>query len=108
MDLQFFAEKNSGTSIWAKIKNKIFKTNDVAIGPDFVPHGSAVQMGINPNSLIPTKDLSTLDIQRMKNAIKYGGDKPIIVDANGRVLDGHHRLKYAIENNRAVDASIGY
>lgn len=80
----------------------------MSIGPDFVPHGPKVQLGINPNSLNPSKDLSTLDIQRMKNAIKYGGDKPIIVDANGKVLDGHHRLKYAIENNRAVDASIGY
>ena len=40
--------------------------------------------------------------------MKYGGDKPIIVDRNGKVLDGHHRLNDAIQNNRPVDVSIGY
>lgn len=44
----------------------------------------------------------------MKNAVKYGGDKPIIVNKSGKVLDGHHRLKYAIKHNKAVDVSIGY
>lgn len=79
----------------------------LAEGPDFIPYGKLVQEGVNPNSLIPTKDLSTLDTERMKNAVRYGGDKSIIVDNLGNVLDGHHRLKYAIENNKAVDVSIG-
>lgn len=78
------------------------------IGPDFVPYGDAVQIGINPNSLKPTKDLSTLSDMRMKNAVRYGGYKPIIVDNLGNVLDGHYRLKFAIKNNKAVDVSIGY
>jgi hypothetical protein len=56
----------------------------------------------------PSKDLSTLDTARMKNAIKYAENKPIIVDEKGYVLDGHHRLKFAIENNKPVDVSIGY
>lgn len=44
----------------------------------------------------------------MQNAVKYSGDKPIIVDKNGYVLDGHHRLQYAIKHNKAVDVFIGY
>ena len=77
-------------------------------GPDFNPNGNTVQEGVNLNSLSPTKDLSSLDDFRMKNAVKYAGDKPIIVDKNGNVLDGYHRLKHAISNDRAVDVSIGY
>ena len=77
-------------------------------GPDFNPNGNTVQEGVNLNSLSPTKDLSSLDDFRMKNAVKYAGDKPIIVDKNGNVLDGYHRLKHAILNDRAVDVSIGY
>ncbi len=49
-----------------------------------------------------------LDPTRQKNAVKYGGGKPIIVDKNGNVLDGHHRLNDAIQNGRAVDVQIGY
>ena len=78
------------------------------IGPDFKPNGPAVQEGINPNSLIPKKDLSTLDPARMADAIKHAGNRPIVVDKSGAVLDGHHRLAYAIKNNQAVDVSIGY
>ena len=78
------------------------------IGPDFDPNGPSVQEGVNPNSLKPTKDLSTLDPARIKNSIKYAENKPIIVDSDGNVLDGHHRLKYAIDNNRPVDVSVGY
>lgn len=51
-----------------------------SIVSDFIPNGKSVQEGINPNSLIPTKDLSTLDNRRLKNAVRYGGDKPIILE----------------------------
>ncbi len=78
------------------------------IGKEFDPKGKTVQEGIDPNTLKPVKDLDTLDPIRQKNAIKYAGDKPIIVDRNGNVLDGHHRLKDAIQNGRAVDVQIGY
>ena len=87
------------------IRLEYIKSN---IGPDFNPNGPACQEGINPNSLKPTKDLSTLDPARVKNAVEFAGDRPIIVDKNGYVLDGHHRLQYAIENNQAVDISVGY
>ena len=110
-NLQFFAKKSENLkegSIYSRIKNKFSNNKAKVIGPDFIPYGKSVQEGINPNSLIPTKDLNTLDTQRMNNAIKYGGNKPIIVDELGNVLDGHHRLKYAIKNNKAVDVSIGY
>ena len=107
----FFNQSNKDgkktVSLWNRIKNKFLKKTTDPIGPNFVPYGKSVQEGVNPNSLIPTKDLSTLDNQRMQNAVKYGGE-PIIVDNLGNVLDGHHRLKYAIKNNKAVDVSIGY
>lgn len=56
--------------------------------------------------MIPTKDLKTLDSKRVRDAVKYGGDYVIVVDRNGKVLDGHHRLKYAIKNKKAVDDEI--
>ncbi|MDD4096862.1 MAG: hypothetical protein PHP22_11560 [Oscillospiraceae bacterium] len=92
----------------ADVADDVAKSTKEPIGPDFKPNGPAVQEGINPNSLIPKKDLSTLDPARMADAIKYAGNRPIIVDKSGAVLDGHHRLAYAIKNNQAVDASIGY
>ncbi|RXE57502.1 ParB N-terminal domain-containing protein [Acetivibrio mesophilus] len=67
-----------------------------------------MQEGVDPTTLKPTKNLRTLDPIRQKNAVKYAGDKPIIVDKNGKVLDGHHRLKDAIEKGRDVDVQIGY
>lgn len=44
----------------------------------------------------------------MQDVIKYRGNKLIIVDNLDNVLDSHHRLKYAIENNKAVDVCIGH
>lgn len=67
-----------------------------------------MQEGVDPNTLKPTKKLDTLDPIRQKNAVKHAGDKPIIVDRNGNVLDGHHRLNDAIQNGRDVDVQIGY
>jgi len=78
------------------------------IGKPFDPNGKVVQEGVDPNTLKPGKKLDTLDPKRQKDAVKYGGDKPIIVDRNGNVLDGHHRLNDAIQNGRAVDVQIGY
>ncbi|MHB8064410.1 MAG: RHS repeat-associated core domain-containing protein, partial [Ruminiclostridium sp.] len=94
---------------------KVVKANRAAIkagskcaGKSFDPKGATVQEGVNPNTLKPGKNLDNLDPQRQKNAVKYAGDKPIIVDRNGNVLDGHHRLNDAIKNGRAVDVQIGY
>ena len=108
--LAIFCYKNMGKTIdGIKLYNvshiEYVKSN---IGPDFKPNGSLVQEGINPNSLKPSKDLGSLDPIRMEDAIKYAGDKPIIVDPNGYVLDGHHRLRFAIEQNKPVDVTIGY
>ncbi len=48
------------------------------------------------------------DANGNRSAVKYAGDKPIIVDKAGNVLDGHHRLRFAIENNKPVNISEGY
>ena len=101
-------EKSQKKSLWDRFKGIFKSDNSDYIGIDFVPNGNSVQEGVNPNSLIPSKDLDSLDSQRMNNAVKYAGDKPIVVNKNGVVLDGHHRLKYAIMNNKAVDVTIGY
>ena len=82
--------------------------NNSRIGKVFDRKGSSVQEGIDPNTLIPSKDLSTLDPLRVQNTIRYAMDKPIIVDRNGVVLDVHHRLFAAIKSGRAVDIQIGY
>ena len=54
-----------------------------------------------------------LDFCRMRcckneKAIIQAENKPIIADRKGNVLVGRHRLKYAIDNNKPVDVSIGY
>jgi hypothetical protein len=78
------------------------------VGAAFNPQGRNVQIGVNPNTLTPAKNLNSLDSFRQRAAVTHAGDRPIIVDKTGRVLDGHHRLNDAIQNNRLVDIQIGY
>ncbi|RTE11540.1 RHS repeat-associated core domain-containing protein [Paenibacillus whitsoniae] len=78
------------------------------VGKPFDPDGPTVQIGVDPRTLIPDKDLSKLSEQRLQNAVEFGGDHPIKVDRNGVVQDGHHRLLDAIRNNKPVDVQIGY
>ncbi len=91
-----------------KANRAAIKAGSKSVGKAFDPKGATVQEGVNPNTLKPGKNLDTLDPKRQKDAVKYAGDKPIIVDRNGNVLDGHHRLNDAIKNGRAVDIQIGY
>jgi len=66
-------------------------TSNNSIGTPFNPNARGVQIGVDPRTLTPAKDLSTLSPNRLQNAIQYAGDRAIIVDRAGRVLDGHHR-----------------
>ena len=100
-------ENAKNTITYAKTTKEAGSSNKLK-GKVFDPKGKVVQEGVDPNTLNPGKNLNTLDPIRQKNAVKYAGDKPIIVDRKGNVLDGHHRLKDAIENSRAVDIQIGY
>ena len=75
-------------------------------GKDFQPNGPNVQLGVNPNTLTPTKDLSTLSPYRMNNAVKYGGNQAISVTNTGVILDGHHRVAHAIKNGQMVDVIV--
>ena len=75
-------------------------------GKDFQPNGPNVQLGVNPNTLTPTKDLSTLSPYRMNNAFKYGGNQAISVTNTGVILDGHHRVAHAIKNGQMVDVIV--
>ena len=77
-------------------------------GVDFVPGKTGYQYGVNPNTLIPSKDLSTLDPQRIANAVKYAGDQLIRVGRTGIILDGHHRVADAIANGRAIDVFVEF
>ncbi len=75
-------------------------------GKDFNPNGPRIQEGVNPNSLIPTKDLSSLSPQRMEAAVKYAGNWAIEVSRSGVILDGHHRVAYAIKHGKMVDVIV--
>lgn len=75
-------------------------------GVPFNPNARGVQVGVNPRTLIPAKDLSSLSSSRVRDAVRHAGDHAIIVNRNGRVLNGHHRLSDAIRNNRAIDVQI--
>ena len=75
-------------------------------GVPFKPGVRGFQSGVNPNTLKPTKDLASLDPQRIINAVKYGGDQAISVSLSGQILDGHHRVADAIRNGRMIDIFV--
>ena len=79
-----------------------------SVGQPFNPSGGTVQVGVDPNTLIPTKNLTTLDPIRQANAVQHAGSGTIIVDRSGVILDGHHRVLDAIQHGRMVDIQIGY
>jgi len=65
-----------------------------------------VQVGVDPQSLIPNKDLNSLDSERLRNVEEHARDIPIEVNHLGFVIQGHHRLKNALKNNRSIDVKI--
>ena len=77
-------------------------------GVPFDPNGPDLQIGVNPNTLIPTKNLDSLDPNRLKMVSKTGQNQSIKVYRNGVIYDGHHRVKNAIRNQSAVDVEIIY
>ena len=95
---------------WDKVKNffGVGSSEAQSLGKAFDPMDLKIQIGVDPTTLTSMKDLSTLDPNRLANAVKFGGDKTIIVDKLGRILDGHHRLLDAIQNGHSVDIQIGY
>ena len=76
------------------------------IGKSFEVGKTGLQTGVDPNTLIPKKDLSTLNLHRMADAIKYAGDQAVRVGKTGIILDGHHRVADAIMNGRAIDVFV--
>ena len=76
------------------------------VGPAFDPNGSNFQMGVDPHTIIPSKDLSSLSKYRLKMAEKYGREQAITVFRNGVVEDGNHRLANAISHHRPIDIFI--
>jgi len=86
---------------------KLFKKK--TIGSPFKINGDKIQYCVDPNTLKPVKNLKNLknapDFQiRLKNAQEFGG--PIEVDSYGNILDGHHRLYNALQNNLPIDVII--
>jgi hypothetical protein len=77
-------------------------------GVPFQPGGhiGSIQYGVNPNTLIPQKILSTLDPQRIQDAVKFAGNKALEVSRSGIIQQGHHRAAGAIANGRTVDVVI--
>ena len=87
-------------------KSKITKTNLKSAGKPFDPAGPKYQIGVDPKTLTPSKDLYNLDSYRLKSAEIYGRDQALSVYRNGVIEDGNHRLANALNNNRSVDVII--
>lgn len=66
----------------------------------------SIQIGVDPRTLTPKKNLSTLDSQRIESAVDHARNSLLEVTADGVISDGHHRLKDAINNRRPVDVII--
>ena len=77
------------------------------IGEPFKPgqRVGIVQIGVDPRTLIPSKNLSQPETKRLKNAEAYR-DVAVSVTRSGRIRDGHHRVKNAIKKSWPVDVSI--
>ena len=80
--------------------------DSVKLGKPFEAGKTGIQHGVDPNTLIPQKNLETLNPQRIANAIKFGGDQAVRVGRTGIIQDGHHRVADAIMNGRAIDIFV--
>ena len=89
----------------SKVSSATIKKSE-NLGKPFNPNGNKVQIGVDPRTITPSKDLSNLDLQRLRNAEIYGRDQAISVYRNGVVEDGNHRLKNALTYKRSIDISI--
>ncbi len=101
--------QKAGNQVAASVANITQKTTNTVTysqGKAFVPGKIGLQTGVNPNTLISTKNLATLDSRRMFSAIRYGGDKAVIVGRTGVIYDGHHRVAYAIKTGKAIDVYV--
>ena len=101
--------QQAGTQIINTISNAAKKTiynTPSNPGKPFEPGKTGFQYGVNPNTLTPQKDLSTLDPRRMANAVKFAQDQAIRVGQTGIIQDGHHRVANAIKSGRAVDVFV--
>lgn len=53
---------------------------------------------INPRYQIQTRPYTTSEYKRLKDSVReIGQEQPIIIDEDGYILDGHHRLKICEE-----------
>ena len=82
------------------------KASSKPVGKPFDPKGPKVQIGVDPKTLTPSKNLASLDSYRLKNAEIFGRDQALSVYRNGVIEDGNHRLANALANNRSVDVVI--
>ena len=90
----------------ANTANSVFHKTPSNPGVPFEPNKVGFQYGVDPNTLTPTKNLSTLDPHRLSDAVKYGGNHAIQVGKSGIIQDGHHRVADAIANGRAIDVYV--
>jgi len=112
--IQFIPIIVRGIQIGVRVASKVKRfwerfTAKKPIGKPFdptKPKGS-VQIGVNPNTIRPGKDLSKLDRGRLRRAEQYGKNKALKYGQfEGKLRDGNHRLRNAIDKNRAVDVII--
>ena len=97
---------NTFTTVSQKVIPKTPSKAPSNPGKPFEPGKTGFQYGVDPNTLIPQKNLATLDPKRMADAIKFGGDQSIRVGRTGIIQDGHHRVADAIKNGRAIDIFV--
>ena len=102
------AANQISSNVVSTVNNISSKINRAPANPGkpFNELGSAIQYGVDPNTLIPTKNLNSLDPHRMADAVKYAGDQMVYVGRTGIIHDGHHRVAHAIQTGRAIDVYV--
>ena len=102
---EYISIKVQSANEYKQIENRKSKKE---IGKPFDPHGEKLQIGVDPKTITPSKDLSSLDPIRLKNVERFGREQAIVVTRMGRVVNGNHRLANAIIHKRAIDVVIFY
>ena len=102
---EYISIKVQSANEYKQVENRKSKKE---IGKPFDPHGEKLQIGVDPKTITPSKDLSSLDPIRLKNVERFGREQAIVVTRMGRVVDGNHRLANALIHKRAIDVVILY
>jgi RHS repeat-associated protein len=86
--------------------NKPYAVPGSGVGKPFDPKGPKTQEGVDPTTLKPSKDLRSLNRDRLDKAEENAREQGVDARRSGELQDGNHRTRNAIDNDRSIDVNI--